>query len=234
MKKLRVLFVLILWAILSMKSYGIGTVEPEWLPQKAFCNYQINYDTPGITGDTIVDPPAEILFDYGQNVLKIGSNKLRIDLSTLGANSYEEHTIEIPVYASDVGWVHYVMDPDWHGVLVLWEIDGEIKSDSRASYMIIHAGDESKVLLATAIHDDSGFFAVASLKGILLRTCENKGYYFPLNNALGINELEGIQLKIIGYDSELGQKAIEVRVSNATVEGIKVGINTREVIYLMK
>jgi len=234
MKNHSALFVLILWAILSMKSYGIEAVKPNWQALKASNTYQINYDTPGITGDTIVDPPAEILFDYGQNVLKIGSDKLRIDLTALGANSFEEHTIEIPVYASDIGWVHYVMDPDWHGVLVLWEIDGEVKNESRASYMILHAGDESKVLLATAINDDSGLFAVASLKGILLRTCESKGFYFPLSDALGINEMEGIQLKIIGYDSELGQKAIEVRVTNAMVEGIKIGINTREVIYLMK
>jgi hypothetical protein len=191
-------------------------------------------DLPYFSDNNPEDNPDKITFIYGQNLLEIGPDKLRIDLTGLGASFFDEKTIEMPVFVPDENWVHFILNPEWHGVLMLWEKDTAAEIGSRAKYMIIHAGDESKILPATAIKDEAGVFAVATRKGIMVRADEGIGYYVPVSTALGLSCLERPILKILQYDPELRQRVVEVRFENATIAGIKIGIETREVGYLIE
>jgi hypothetical protein len=179
------------------------------------------------TGDTINGKPMEIRFNYGQNTLKIKNNTLRIDLSPLGANYFDESTVDEPQFVPGAGWMHYIMNPGWHAVLALREPSGA--GESQASYMLIHAGDESRVMPATAVADTTGTFAVASRKGVLLGTSSQKGCYLPLCNYLGLAQFDEVDLDIIAYDPDLAQPALEVHVPNTLSGGYKIGVNTLEI-----
>jgi len=190
-----------------------------------------------INGHPIVckaSSPITISFIYGQNLLEMGTDKLRLDLSVLGTNVFDENTSDFPIFSPDEGWVHYILNPSWHGVLVVWEREEGSTSVTEARYMFIHAGDESLVLPSTVIHDDAGVFVVATQNGVMIRTGKGNGYYVPLSTALGLEEIKDTRLTILDHDPELKQKAVEARFSNASLKGIKIGIENRQIGYLIE
>jgi hypothetical protein len=178
-------------------------------------------------GDTITGTPMKIIFNYGQNTLRINNNTLRIDLVPLGANYFDESTIDDPQFVPGIGWVHYIMNPAWHAVLALREPSGA--GESQASYMLIHAGDESRVMPATAVADTTGTFAVASRKGVLLGTSGQKGCYLPLCSYLGLGQFNEVSLDIVAFDPDLAQRALEVHVPNTLSGGYKIGVVTLDI-----
>lgn len=178
--------------------------------------------------------PLEIAFIYGQNLLELGTERLRLDLTALGADAFDQNTVDMPVSTPQEGWVHYIMNPSWHGLLILWEADMENETKGQARYMYIHAGDEGNLVTSTAIYDVEGVFAIATEKGVMLRAPGGNGYYFPVSEALGLNRLESVRLSMISHDPELEQKALEVRFEGASVKGVKIGVFTKEIGYLAR
>lgn len=179
------------------------------------------------------DQPAKVVFIEGQNLMEIGTDKLRIDLSELGVDYFDNNTSDTPLFSEKDGWVHYIMNPAWHAVLVIWEKQADTPAETHARYMIIHASDESALLPKTAVQDESGVFAVATKKGIMMRPGNGIGYYLPVSSALGLEEMKDTRLSILEYDPELKQKVVEVRFSNATLTGIKIGVENRQIGYLV-
>lgn len=179
-------------------------------------------------------PMDKVSFIYGQNLLEIGPDKLRLDLSALGTNFFDENTSDFPIFSPDEGWAHYILNPSWHGVLVVWERDTGCTPGGEARYMIIHAGDESLLSLSSVIQDPSGVFAVATQKGALIRAGKGNGFYVPISTSLGLEELSDTRLTISETDPELNQKVVEVRFSNASLKGIKIGLENRQIGYLIE
>jgi hypothetical protein len=119
----------------------------------------------------------------------------------------------------------YGKNPGWQGVLVVWEILGEIDKNSKTPSIIIPTNDGTFVVPLTAVDDEKGAFAVASEGGVCARYNGNSGY-FPLIKKLGVEKLVGTKLSIVEYDPELKQKIVEVKVTNSTKGGVKIGIET--------
>jgi hypothetical protein len=59
--------------------------------------------------------------------MEIGIGMTKIDLTRPGVDAFDSKTIDRPVYTPEEGWVHYIMNPGWQGVLVVWETQGVIE-----------------------------------------------------------------------------------------------------------
>jgi hypothetical protein len=114
-------------------------------------------------------PPEITRFQGGDNVMIIGIVMTKIDLTRLGVAAFDNKTIDRPVYTPEEGWVHYIMNPGWQGVLVVWEIQGEINKFSKLRSTLFSTNDGSPVVPLTAVDDESGAFAVASERGVCVK-----------------------------------------------------------------
>jgi hypothetical protein len=97
-----------------------------------------------------IPPPEKTMFVNEQNVMEIGPYVTKIDLTPLGVTAFDNKTIDRPVFTPGEGWVHYIMNPGWQGVLVVYETQGKLAKNVDIIVNFISTNDRSFVVPLTA------------------------------------------------------------------------------------
>lgn len=166
--------------------------------------------------------PNPLRFTENSNILLLGTKLTRTDLSELGINHFNGKEIDTTANVNGVGWIHYVMNPDWAGILVLIEPKF---GDSTGTYVPIGSNDGSKPILS-ASKFANGIFAVPTDKGVII-SCQLGNGYFPLVTEFGVNRLENPKIDIT-TDASSGKMYVVVSVSN-TGKKRRIDLNTGQV-----
>jgi hypothetical protein len=190
-------------------------------------------DEKGVTSTTteIRSTPMRVVLATGSNGIafieagKGGS----VDLTKLGVKNFDGNELDVPVKVNGVGWMHYVLNKNWTGILIIVEPkDGA----SKAVGYPVETNDGSKTINPTSgKFDTDGLFAVPTQKGLILVTLDAEGY-IPLEKEFGVSALENPTLKI-EVDGKTGKKYVVISVSNST-EKRKVDVTTGAVEKVIK
>jgi hypothetical protein len=86
------------------------------------------------SADLKMIPPEKTRFVTGDSILICGTYVKKIDLRELGVSFFDGNEIDKPVYTPGEGWVHYIMNPNWNGIIILTE-----KSNLALRLMILTA-----------------------------------------------------------------------------------------------
>jgi hypothetical protein len=158
------------------------------------------------SADLKMIPPEKTRFVTGDRMLICGTYVKKNDLRELGVSFFDGNEIDKPVYTPGEGWVHYIMNPNWNGIIIKWEGvgDGKVRKDAGLVFQT-----DGKIELSTAINDPDGFFAILDKKGITFRENE-KFVYINLVKVAGIKEIPSGSTIEITQNTSTGKKGLKI------------------------
>jgi hypothetical protein len=136
-------------------------------------------------------------------------------LNALGITTFDGKEIVNAVYTPGEGYIHYILNPNWKGVLKIWEhkvIEGQ--SEVKGKQQVIQTTDGSLVIPSTFVSDKDGCTAWLSNKGFgySYGKGEYKGdYYYNLTQYTKTEILNEPKAEII---NDNGKKIIKIIVKD--------------------
>jgi hypothetical protein len=162
-----------------------------------------------------------VVMTAGTNTIAFRNGQTDVNLTKLGVEKFDGTEISVPIYSDKYGWLHYILNKNWTGVLVVKE---PATTDTSMNAAAIYSEDGSKTIDPNANRTDTGgVFVVPTDKGIILRNGDIQGYV-ELATQFKVEKLENPSVEIT-FDKKTGKKIAIVSISNSS-EKVAVTLDT--------
>jgi hypothetical protein len=140
--------------------------------------------------------PARVVTAAGSNVIVVGAGWTSVNLSELNIKNFDGTEKTIPINTPEDGWVHYILNKSWSGIIRLIEspvIDPKT-GEKKIITEILTTDNGSKIYYPYKyVSDKNGGILIVTGEG-LVGWLQKQGIYQELVSQLGIKKMEDVEV----------------------------------------
>ncbi|MCX6773331.1 MAG: hypothetical protein NTV88_06230 [Candidatus Micrarchaeota archaeon] len=170
--------------------------------------------------------PMSVRIGPGTNALYLGTYFVELDLSKLGVSAFDGTEIDVPVKTPDLGWVHYLLNKNWTGMIAIVEPTGDGATTTKTWYTTTSDGSKTSNPSKRVYTDD--IFAIPTEKGVIIWS-KSVGY-IPLTSEFGRENLDlKLEIKsgdILATDLNTNEK-VKIDLATGKTEKVIAGLGQK-------